>query len=128
MKKIVLALIITFFLVSCDTPYKTTTTYTTDSTGRTIKNIVRYYDDNYYYQPIGTITPLWYDPTYEFINRWNQYRYNSSWNRPYNRPIIVVPLPRREAPGRPPRIETPRPPRYEVPRPPQSPRGREPRN
>ena len=128
MKKIVLALIITCFLVGCEIPYKTTTTYTIDSSGRTIKNIVRYYDENYYYQPpIGTITPLWYDPIYD--NRWDrQYRYNSNWNRPYNRPIIVVQVPRRETPSRPQRIEAPRPPRNEVPRTPQPPRGREPRN
>lgn len=33
------------FLISCETPYKITETYTTDSTGKTIKTVQKLYSD-----------------------------------------------------------------------------------
>jgi hypothetical protein len=82
MKHLLLAILIALLIVSCDTPYKTVTTYTKDSTGRTIKVINKYYDNTYYTQPPVEImtSPLFYSPYYDY-----------RWNLQYNRPKIVIP-------------------------------------
>jgi hypothetical protein len=43
MKKFLFLLVIAFVFVSCETPYKIVETYTTDSTGKTIKTVQKMY-------------------------------------------------------------------------------------
>jgi hypothetical protein len=43
MKKLLIALL---FLTACNTPYKIIETYTTDSTGKTVKTIQKLYSNN----------------------------------------------------------------------------------
>jgi hypothetical protein len=95
MKNLILILLLAF--VSCESVYKTTTTYTTDSLGNKVKTIKKEYrernDDSY----IEINTHLQYDPFY----RPYYSPFYSPFYRPYYRPYygphyIPRPIPRNE--------------------------------
>lgn len=92
MKKIIFSLL---FLVSCSTPYKIVETYTTDSTGKTLKVVQKFYND----QPVSSTTT-----EVNFISgpMFLPYRYSYFYV-----PRVYVPVP-----ARPQRVPTPQRPGY----------------
>lgn len=91
MKKLALILILGV-LVSCSSPIKIVETYTTDSTGKTVKRIEKIYDrtPSNHFVPNASLnvltSPLWYDPWFY---------------RPYYSPRIIIPSPRVTVPVKP---------------------------
>jgi hypothetical protein len=60
-------LILTLLLASCDTPSRVITTYTTDSSGRTIKKVEKFYSDSVVRTHIiypNVYPDFWYNPYY----------------------------------------------------------------
>jgi len=84
MKNLILILLLT--LASCETAYKTTTTYTTDSLGNKVKTIKKEYKEhtNNSYIEITPYAPYRYtDP---FYNPFYRPYYRPFYYRPYYRP------------------------------------------
>lgn len=90
--KNLLFLFLVLLVVSCETPYKIVETYTTDSTGKTVKVVNKYYStgSSTTYVPVSNVYIP--DASYNI--------YNSPVLYPYYRPTIV------------PRIVVPIAPRY----------------
>lgn len=70
MKKLIFALL---FLASCEAPYKITETYTTDSTGKTVKTVQKFYNNSTVVAPSTSInvvgSPLLYPYGYFYSPR-----------------------------------------------------------
>jgi hypothetical protein len=78
MKNLILILLLS--LASCETAYKTTTTYTTDSLGNKVKTIKKEYKEREASDSYIEITPYRYtDPFYNPF-------YSPFYYRPYYRP------------------------------------------
>jgi hypothetical protein len=84
MKNLLFVLLILAF-VSCEAPYKIVETYTTDSTGKTVKTINKYYDNS----PSTTYVP---DASYNFYSTPLFHPYYNPYYRPIIIPKIVVPV------------------------------------
>ena len=81
--KNILGLILVLGLISCSIPYQITETYTTDSTGKTVKTIHKYFDNTTVVSPpaasLNVVTsPLWWGSSYYY--------------QPYYVPRITVPI------------------------------------
>ena len=70
MKKLIFALL---FLASCEVPYKITETYSTDSTGKTVKTVQKFYDNSGVVAPAASVnivgSPLLYPYGYYYTPR-----------------------------------------------------------
>lgn len=65
--KKLLALFVIILFIGCDTPYKVIETYSTDSTGKTVKTVQKLYSDNIQTPPASinvVSSPFWYNPWY----------------------------------------------------------------
>jgi len=88
MKNIILGFIICLVVISCETPLRIVETYSTDSNGKTVKTVQKYYDSagQRVYAPqvsFNVVTsPFWYGGVY------NPYYYGPNY---YN-PRIIVPV------------------------------------
>ena len=72
------ALFIIVFLFACEAPYHITETYTTDSTGKTVRTVQKYYNNTTTVTPQASInigSSFWWGTPYYY--------------RPYYNPVIV---------------------------------------